>query len=167
MTASARNRRRCFRLCNNPHPSSPVRPQARFCRPEGYTPSPSERRQKRRQRGAGCGPITARCLRSRSRKTGSRGVPGRTPCCPYGAARYSALYRPDNRTRKCPARLVGAGHFSRAGKPPPHQSCRVQQQSLCGGFHIGRAVCEKALVHRTPTSSTKGVLCDALRHYAL
>ena len=32
---------------------------------------------------------------------------------------YSALYRPDNRTRKCPALLIGAGHFSWAGKPPP------------------------------------------------
>ena len=167
MTASARNRRRCLRLCNTPVLRPPSARRRVFAAQKGYTPTPSERRQKRRQRGAGCGPVKARFQRSRSRKTGSRGVPGRTPCSPHGAARYSALYRPDNRTRKCPARLVGAGHFSRAGKPPPHQTCRVQQQSPCGGFHIGRAVCEKALVHRTPTSSTKGVLCDALRHYAL
>ena len=36
-----------------------------------------------------CGPVKARFQRSRSRKTGSRGVPGRTPCSPHGAARYS------------------------------------------------------------------------------
>ena len=127
MTASARNRRRCFRLCNNPRPSSLVRPQARFCRPGGVHPYPPVRGGKNGGKGAqACGPVKARFQRSRSRKTGSRGVPGRTPCSPYGAARYSALYRPDNRTRKCPARLVGAGHFSWAGiswagKPPPRQ----------------------------------------------
>lgn len=167
IAASASNRRRCFRLCNNPRPSSLVRPQARFCRPGGvHTPTPSEGRQKRRQRGAGCGPVKARCWRSRSRKTGSRGVPGRTPCCPHGAARYSALYRPDNRTRKCPALLIGAGHFSWAGKPPP-LGCRITATPPLRRVPHGRAVCEKAIVHRTPTILTKGVLCDALRDYAL
>ena len=139
MAASARNRRRCFHFCNNPRPSSLVRPLVAMYSvhrfrlsaeshrsviaplPQkqafggahvlilpprrGNTPYPSEGRQKRRQRGAGCGPVKARFQCSRSRKTGSRGVPGRTPCSPHGAARYSALYRPDNRTRKCPARL--------------------------------------------------------------
>ena len=137
-----------------------------FAAQEWYIPTPSEGRQKRRQRGAGCGPVKARFQRSRSRKTGSRGVPGRTPCSPHGAARYSALYRPDNRTRKCPARFVGAGHFSWARKPPQRRLPGFTAASLRRVPH-GRAVCEKALVHRRPTISTKGVLCDALRHYAL
>ena len=93
-----------------------------FCRPGGVTPPTPVKGGKNGGKGAqACGPVKARFQCSRSRKTGSRGVPGRTPCSPHGAARYSALYRPDNRTRKCPARLLGAGHFSWAGKPPPRQ----------------------------------------------
>ena len=41
-----------------------------------------------------CGPVKARFQRSRSRKTGSRGVPRRTPCSPtgrQGIVRYTAL----------------------------------------------------------------------------
>lgn len=92
-----------------------------FAAQEGYTPTPVKDGKNGGKGAQACGPVKARFQRSRSRKTGSRGVPGRTPCSPHGAARYSALYRPDNRTRKCPARLVGAGHFSWAGKPPPRQ----------------------------------------------
>ncbi len=90
MTASARNRRRCLCFCHNPHPSSSVRPQARFCRLGGVHPYPSEGRQKGQQRDAGCGLVRARFQRIRSCETGSRGVPGRTPCCPHGAARYTS-----------------------------------------------------------------------------
>lgn len=134
MTASAKNRRRCFRLCNNPRPSSLVRPQARFCRPGGVLPLPPVKGGKNGGKGAqACGPVKARFQRSRSRKMGSRGVPGCTPCSPHGAARYSALYRPDNRTRKCPAHLVGAGHFSWAGKPPPRQPAGFSSSFLAAG----------------------------------
>lgn len=52
--------------------------------------------------------------------TGSRGVPGRTPCKPHRGARYSALYRPDNRPSKSPARHVGPG-FLAGGKVQPHE----------------------------------------------
>ena len=167
MTASARNRRRCFRLCNNPRPSSLVRPlvamysahrfrlsaeshrsviaplpqkqafggaHVLFLPPRRGTPLPPVKGGKNGGKGAqACGPVKARFQRSRSRKTGSRGVPGRTPCSPYGAARYSALYRPDNRTRKCPALLAGAGHFSWAGKPPPRQPADFSTTSLAAG----------------------------------
>ena len=127
MTASARNRRRCFRLCNNPVLGPPA---GAFLPPRKGPPLPSVKGGKGAQ---AYGPVKARFQRSRSRKTGSRGVPGRTPCSPHGAARYSALYRPDNRTRKCPARLVGAGHFSWAGKPPPRQSAGFHSSFLAAG----------------------------------
>ncbi len=57
-------------------------------------------------------------LAKRNRQTGSRGIPGRTPCKPHRGARYSALSRPDNRTIKSPARHVGPG-FLAGGKPQP------------------------------------------------
>ena len=133
LTASARNRRRCFRLCNNPRPSSLVRPQARFCRLGGVHPYPSEGRQKRRQRGAGLragqGPFPAQP----KPQNGVPGCPRAHALQPHGAARYSTLYRPDNRTRKCPARLVGAGHFSWAGKPPQRQSAGFHSSFLAAG----------------------------------
>lgn len=59
-------------------------------------------------------------LAKRSRRTGSRGAPGRTTLQPDWAQGLVRLYRPDNSTIKCPARHVGPGILA-GGKLQPHK----------------------------------------------
>lgn len=69
--------------------------------------------------GKGAGQRLFLCL-----SEAANGVPGcpraHTLQAPHRGARYSALYRPDNRTIKSPARHVGPG-FLAGGKAQPHE----------------------------------------------
>ena len=124
-----------------PHvPRSP--PAGGFCRRGGHLPYPQSTGGKNGGNGPNTtGPARARCIRVRSRKMGSRGVPGRTPCRPLGGKCIVRLYRPDKPHAKCPALLAGAGAFLVGGETAAEPACRFQQHLPCGGFRMaGRYV---------------------------
>jgi len=74
-------------------------------------------------------------LAARPCNLGSRGAPGRTTLQPYRGARSSALYRPDNRTIKCPARHVGPGILT-GGETQSACSCMIREAG-CGSSMAG------------------------------
>ena len=121
---------------SSPSPAPrPPQPARRRVLPPGRAPTlpPVHRRQKRRQWAEHDGACQGPLYSSPKPQNGIPGCPrahALPPSGRQGIVRYTAL---TNRTRKCPALLAGAGHFSWAGKPPPSQPADFSSTSLAAG----------------------------------
>lgn len=136
--------------------------------PPGRVPAPPpvHRRQKRRQRAEHGGACQGPLYSSPKPQNGVPGCPrahALPPSGRQGIVRYTALTTARENARPS---LQGPG-ISRGRGNRRHASLLGSAAVSLRRVPHGRAVCEKALVRRSPTISTKGVLCDALRHYAL
>ena len=126
---------RAASYCPRLQPHVPRSPPAGGFLPPGRVPAPPpvHRRQKRRQRAEHGGACQGPLYSSPKPQNGIPGCPrahALPPSGRQGIVRYTAL---TNRTRKCPALLAGAGHFSWAGKPPPSQPADFSSTSLAAG----------------------------------